>query len=248
MNLVKNAFYLAWMDTKARYKKSILGPFWLTLSNLIGVLGLSVVWGNLLKEDMTTFVPSLSLGLIIWQLIAGVIGDAPTTFVRQANVMRNVAIPTWFFALRALARHFINLLHNLLIVFGVIWYFDLPINFVMLLSIVGLFLVLANLFWFTYLIGILGARFRDIEYLITSVLPILFFISPVIFHADKLPPSMNIIWANPLSYMIEIIRSPFLGKIPALSTYIIVVSILFCGGVLTYFVHARQGKRLAFWI
>ena len=82
MTLFKNALYLAWIDTRARYKKSVLGPFWLTFGNLIGVLGLSVVWANLLKEDMRTFVPSLTIGLIVWQLVAGTIGEGATTFVR----------------------------------------------------------------------------------------------------------------------------------------------------------------------
>ena len=94
MSLLHNAVYLAWADTKARYKKSVLGPFWPTLTNLLGVLGLSLVWASLLKENMSGFVPSLAVGLIVWQLISGVIVDGPGTFARQSAMIRNVAIPT----------------------------------------------------------------------------------------------------------------------------------------------------------
>lgn len=248
MSLLQNAVYLAWADTKARYKKSVLGPFWPTLTNLLGVLGLSLVWANLLNEDLSSFVPSLATGLIIWQLIAGVITDGPGTFVRQAAMIRNVAIPPWFFVSRNLARHLINLLHNLIIIVGVMLYFSTPVNTWSWLVIPGLLLVVFNLFWMLYLLGMLGARFRDIEHLITGVVPMLFFISPVIYRADRLPVGLNLVWLNPLSYFIEAIRTPLLGHPPHANTYPVLCVMLVVGCGLTWFYQRAHGKHLAFWV
>ncbi|QWF70867.1 ABC transporter permease [Methylomonas paludis] len=248
MILLKNAFYLAWTDTRARYKKSILGPLWLTLGNLVGVLGLSIVWATLLKEEMRSFVPSLTIGMIIWQLVAGAIGDGPTIFIRQAGMIRNVAIPAWFFVIRALARQIINLLHNLVIVLGVVWYFDFPVQSITWLALPGLLLVIFNLFWIMYFLGMLGARFRDVEYLINALLPLLFFISPVIFRPDRLPVNMEIIWLNPFSYFIEVVRSPFLGHIPDTKNYVVMLGILLAGTIMTLIFQRLCGKRIAFWV
>lgn len=246
--LLNNALYLAWADTKARYKKSVLGPLWLTLSSMVGVLGLGLVWGTLLEEDMNTFVPSLSIGLIIWFLISGAVGDGATTFIRQSSVIRNVSIPHWFFVIRALARHVINLAHNLVIVLIVVLYFNVELTLNALLVIPGFLLVLANLFWITFFLGMVGARYRDLEYLISSFLPLLFFISPVVFRADRLPENMNIIWLNPLSYFIEVIRKPILGEVPDVKTYVIVVGILAVGCLVTYLFYRLRGHRLSFWV
>lgn len=248
MTLLKNALYLAWTDTRARYKKSILGPLWLTFGNLIGVLGLSVVWANLLKEEMRTFVPSLTIGMIVWQLVAGTIGEGPTTFIRQASIIRNVSIPNWFFVIRSLSRQLINLLHNLIIVVGVVLYFDFPLSAGMWLAIPGIMLVFANLYWMTYLLGMLGARFRDIEYLVNALLPLLFFISPVIFRPDRLPVDMKIVWLNPLSYFIEVVRAPFLGTIPDIKSYFVMFSALLAGSLLTGLLVKLKGRQLAFWV
>lgn len=248
MILFKNALYLAWADTRARYKKSVLGPFWLTFGNLIGVLGLSVVWATLLKEDMRTFVPSLTIGMIVWQLVAGTIGEGPTTFVRQASMIRNVAIPHWFFVIRSLSRQVINLLHNLIIVVGVVWYFDFQLQVETWLALPGIALVLANLYWITYVLGMLGARFRDIEYLVNALLPLLFFISPVIFRPDRLPVNMQIIWLNPLSYFIEIVRAPFLGSVPQASSYLVMFATLIAGAALAATLKKFKGRQLAFWV
>lgn len=248
MRLLQNGIYLAWADTKARYKKSIIGPFWPVLTNLIGILGLGIVWATLLKEDMNTFVPSLTLGLVAWQLISGVLMDGPVCFYRQAGMIKNVAIPAWFFVLRLLARHTINMLHNLVIVVGVIIYFQIPVTATTWLAIPGLILVVLNLFWIMFMLGMVGARFRDIEHLVGSVVPILFFISPVIFRADRLPVSMDIIWFNPLSYFIEVIRAPVLGLVPSVTAYSVMLGLLVAGSVATWAYFKAYGKRLAFWV
>lgn len=246
--LIINAVYLAWADTKARYKKSVLGPFWIVLTNLIGVIGLSVVWAQLFNQDIRQFAPTLAIGLIVWQLIAGVLGVAPGAFCREHHMIRNVALPIWFFAMRLLARHVINFAHNLVIVAGVVWYFDLPLSASTLMVVPALVLVIANLFWVIGLLGMLGARFRDIELAVQSVLPLLFFISPVMLRADRLSAGEAPIWGNPLSYFIEAVRAPLLGHVTHAHAFTVLLALLLCGGLLTWLLIRAQGRRVAFWV
>lgn len=248
MSLIQNAAYLAWSDTKARYKKSVIGPFWPTLTNVFGILGLGLVWGHLLQQDMDTFIPQLTVGLITWQLIAGVLTEAPSTFSRQAGMIRNVAIPSWFFAVRALSKHLINLMHNVVIVVAVMLYYRVPLTEHTWLVLPGLLLVILNLYWLLHGLGLAGARFRDIELLIISVVPLLFFISPVIYRADRLPPSLNVVWLNPFSYMIEAIRTPLLGAAPPTQTWAVLLGMLAVGSTLTWLYQRTQGKNLAYWV
>lgn len=246
--LIINATYLAWADTKARYRKSVLGPFWIVLTNFVGVIGLSMVWAQLFNQDVQEFAPTLAIGLIVWQLVSGVLGDAPGAFSREALMIRNVSLPIWFFAVRLLARHVITFAHNLVIVVGVIWYFDLPLSSASWLALLATVLVIANLFWIIGLLGLLGARLRDIELAVQSVLPLLFFISPVMFRADRLPAGEALIWANPLSYFIEAVRAPLLGHVAHEHTYTVLMILLLAGGLLTWLLLRTKGKRVAFWV
>lgn len=248
MSLIINAAYLAWADTKARYKRSVLGPFWIVLTNLIGVLGLSLVWAQLFNQQMREFVPTVCIGLIVWQLVAGVFGDAPGVYVRESRMVRNVAIPSWFFAIRLLAKHVITFLHNLVIVAGVVWYFELDLGLMALQALPALLLVVANLFWMVCCLGILGARFRDIELAVQSMLPLLFLVSPVLFRADRLPGGMDLIWYNPFSYFIEAVRAPMLGHAAHAGTHAVLVGMLLVGGLLTWTLMRTKGARLAFWV
>ena len=248
MSLIQSASYLAWSDTKARYKNSVLGPLWPTLMTLLGVLGLGLVWGHIMNQDMKVFIPQLTVGLIAWQLISGVLVEAPFTFVRRAAMIRNVSMPAWFFVVRGLVKHLINLLHNAVIVVGVLIYYHVPVTENIWLFVPGLVLVILNLYWIMYALGLIGARFRDIEPLITSVVPLLFFLSPVLYRADRIAPGFNLVWLNPLSYMIEAVRSPLLGFAPHQMTYTVLLGMLLLGGGLTWLLSRTKGKNLAFWV
>ncbi|MEN9502924.1 MAG: hypothetical protein RI964_2209 [Pseudomonadota bacterium] len=246
---LKNAIYLAWMDIQARYKKSAFGPLWLTFGNLISVIGLGIVWGSMLKEDLSTFLPSIATGLITWQFISISISESCDIFIAHAFIIRNVKMPLFFFTSRLIARHLINLMHNTPIIIGVMLYYHLPFNQITLLSLLGIVLVTLNLAWLTFVIGIASARYRDISYAITSFMPILFFLTPIIFRPDHIPGVLRAVADyNPLAHFVSIIRYPILGQVPSLSSYIIVCSILLIGVILTNFVNRKYSRKLAFWI
>ena len=77
--------YMAWSDIRARYKRSVLGPFWITLSTAIGVVGLGFIWSELFKMDRASFIPLLTIGLILWQFMSACIIESTTVFSRQAH-------------------------------------------------------------------------------------------------------------------------------------------------------------------
>lgn len=60
---------LGWQDIRRRYRRSTLGPFWITISMgmLVGVLG--ILYGGLFKVDGTDCVPYLTFGFVIWRLV-----------------------------------------------------------------------------------------------------------------------------------------------------------------------------------
>ena len=114
--MVDVAAYHAWTETMARYRRSALGPFWLVLSTIIGVVGLGVVWSTILHVERAVFVPSLTVALILWNFIAGCIVEASRTFSQQAAIIKNIKVPLFVFSFQLLLRQLINLSHNLVVV------------------------------------------------------------------------------------------------------------------------------------
>lgn len=246
---IENAIYLAWKDLLTRYKKSVLGPFWFTLGNLIGILGLGVIWGAILKEELATFLPSLAIGLVTWFFISGVLIESCTAFTSHGQIIRNVKMPLWFFTTRIMARQTINLSHNIFIVIGILIYYQKLNTSLITLSLVGMVILILNMGWISYVISVLATRYRDIEYTITSFLPILFFISPVIFRPDHIPESIKAIALyNPIAYLIEVIRSPILGTNPESYLYMASSLMLLIGFTIAFWVHKKHTRRLVYWL
>jgi ABC-type polysaccharide/polyol phosphate export permease len=242
------ALFMAWSDTRARYRRSVLGPLWLTLGTAIGVIGLGVLWSALLKADRATFIPSLAVGLIVWQWIAATLTEATGVFVRQSNVIRNLRLPYFLHPLQLVLRHLINLGHNLLIVVVMLAVLAVPVEWVTLMVLPGLALVVLNLAWLVLLLGTLGARFRDIEYAVASFMPLLFFLSPVVFRPDHLGAHAWMVWMNPLSHLIEVVRAPLLGGVPPWFVYAAVCAQLLVGWLVTLALFNARRNRLAFWV
>jgi len=240
--------FMALSDLRARYKRSVLGPFWVTLSTAAGSAGLGFLWSRLMHMDAHTFVPSLTAGLILWQYMSQLIVESTTIFSRQASIIRNLNLPVSIHPLQLLLRHLINFAHNAPVFIVVAFILKLPFSWTMLWALPGLLILTLNLVWIALLFSMLGARFRDLEYLIASIMPLMMFISPVFYRPNYLKVSAKIIWMNPFSHFIEIVRYPLLGEIPPLFVIEVNVALLVFGSIFTLWLFNKKRTRIPFWI
>ncbi|KXK43342.1 ABC transporter permease [Nitrosomonas europaea] len=240
--------FMALSDVRARYKRSVLGPLWLTLGTAVGSAGLGLLWSELLKVEAKTFIPSLTAGLILWQLISGVITESSTLYGRQAAIIRNMSLPLMIHPLQLLFKHLINLAHNAPVYLLVALVLSIPLTASTLWFLPCLLLVALNLFWICMVVSLLGARFRDLEYIIAAVMPLLMFVSPVFYRPNYLPFSEGLIWANPLSHLIEIIRYPLLGSPPPMFVVQTNLVMLLVGGSFALWLFNKKCDRISFWV
>lgn len=241
--------YMAWSDVRARYKRSVLGPFWITLSTSVGVVGLGFIWSSLFRMPAEEYVPMLTIGLILWFFISNCIVESASVFSRQANIIRNLNLPLSVHIGQLLLRHLINLVHNIPLFILVLLIVGLNPGWVALSAIPNFLLVCANLLWMSMLIAILGARYRDIEYFIGMVMPLLMFFSPVMYRPNALPEfGRDIMQFNPLGNLIEIIRYPLLGQSTPLNIYLADIFMLLVGSAITLHLFNSKKNRIAFWI
>ena len=240
--------YMAWSDVRARYKRSVLGPFWITISTAIGVVGMGFIWSELFHMERAVFIPLLTIGLILWQFISACITESTSIFYRQAHIIRNHNLPISIHPAQLLLRQLINLAHNIPLFFVVALLLGGKFDWQSLMCIPGLLLVVLNLYWISLMIGTLGARFRDLEYLITMVMPLLMFLSPVMYRPNALPTFGKYMWLNPITDMIEIIRYPLLGQPTPDFVYIVNIAMLLVGGSVTALLFNAKRNRIAFWV
>jgi ABC-type polysaccharide/polyol phosphate export permease len=240
--------FMALSDVRARYKRSVLGPFWMTLGTAVGSIGLGLLWSELLHMPARDFVPALTSGLILWLFISGVVMESSSVFNRQAAIIRNLSLPLSIYPPQLVLRHMVNLAHNLPIFVVVALFYGVPLNANTLLAIPALVLVVLNIYWVCVVIGILGARYRDLEYIIGALLPLLMFISPVFYRPAYLPFSEKLLWFNPLSHLIEIVRDPLMGQAPPMFVVLTNLGMLVLGMGAAFWLFNGKRNRIAFWV
>jgi ABC-type polysaccharide/polyol phosphate export permease len=242
------ALHFAWTETLARYRRSALGPLWLVLGTLIGVVGLGYVWSILLDIDRDDYIPSLTVGLVTWQFISGSIMEGTGLFARNASSVTNVKLPSFLISMQLMARQLINLTHNALVVLGVLVVYPQHLSPVALLALPGLALVALNLMAVIQIVGYVGARFRDTEPLIAAFMPILFFLSPVIYDSAQLGKAEAVMAFNPIAYYIRIIREPVMGVIPSLTNYLSVGGLTLVVVLVALWLTGTRAHRLPYWV
>lgn len=240
---------LAWFDITLRYRRSMLGPLWLTISTGLMLLGVGPVYAALMKVPLSEFFPHLTLGIIFWQFFTGAINDGCGVFIAAAPFLKQAAYPASLFVWRMLARNLIQLAHTLVLFIPVALWFGLPPSGRMLLLIPGLLIVIVNLHALGITLGCLCARFRDVPQIVSSLLAVLIFLTPVFWLPQFLPPGrLQYVLLNPLAQLLDAVRLPLLGGVPALGTYWFLLCFTCLNIGIAGIVYMLKRRQLVFWI
>jgi len=243
------ALALGWLDIRLRYRGSVLGPFWLTISTGVMIAALGVLYSTLFKISVREYLPFLALSQVLWGFLAALVSEACTTFTDAEGVIRSVRMPFFVFSIRALIRNAIVLGHNIVVIVVVFAIFEVWPGRGALTAIPGLLVWAFDALALTLLLGAFCARFRDIQPIVNSVMQIAFFMTPVIWKPDQLGPSgIEKLAFNPFFDLLEIVRGPILGSHVAATTWLgaIGYSTVLCVIAWAFFVRARG--RVTFWI
>jgi ABC-type polysaccharide/polyol phosphate export permease len=151
------AWALARHDVVARYRGSILGPFWITLSMGLMVLGIGFLYANLFKIALHDFMPFVALGIVVFGTITGIITEGSDTFVQAAGMLSQTSLPMFTFVWRTILRNLVNFGHHLVIIVAVLAIFGYWKVMNVPVAAAGFVLLLLNASWVSMLVGI-GAR------------------------------------------------------------------------------------------
>ena len=239
---------LARMDIRQRYRRSVLGPFWITITMIIWILAVGPLYGHLLGIGSNDFIPYVAMGIITWGLISGVLLDGAGAFVGAENLVRSVKLPYTVHIFRVLQRNLIIFAHNLLAFLPFMVFLGIWPKWTWLAAIPGVLLVLIAAVPTAFLLGTLSARYRDLQQIIASIVQLAFFMTPIFWKAELLKDRAYIADYNPFQMLLEGVRRPIVEGIPPAQTYLRIGVLI----VVLYLVAApffvRYRRRLAFWV
>lgn len=239
---------LGWSDVRHRFSGSVLGSLWITANIALVAGALTLVFAHPLGLHSNRYAPFVVIGLVLWQFIQTTLNEAANVFVAAGETIRHSPMPLCVHVLRLLWRNLIALGHNAVVVIATMLIFR--VGPTALWTLVPALLLLAiTVFWASLFIGLLGARFRDVGQIVTNLLQLLFFLTPIFWPPEAIGAGRNWIVAfNPFFAVIDIVRAPLLG-VPAapLSWPVAAFSAAFAATG-TFIAFAKLRSRVAYWV
>lgn len=234
---------------RLRYRGSMIGPFWQTITTTIMIGSMGFIYAKLFHIDVKDYLPLLTIGLIYWQFVAGMITEGCGTFDVVRGTIQQVKLPFSLHAYRLVYRNILVLGHSFIIVPIVLALFPHPIEWARLIeSVLGGFLTVVNGIAISVLLGMICARFRDVPPIVASVVQVMFFVTPIMWAPSALGSNAWWVVLNPLYAPIDVVRGPLLGQaISAHSWSILIVSTI-ANCTVSFLFFTRFRSRIAFWV
>jgi homopolymeric O-antigen transport system permease protein len=239
---------MGWDDIRQRYRRSVIGPFWITLSMGLFTLVLGVIYSRLFHTDLQTYLPYLTVGYVVWGFMSAAANDSCIAFSDASRVIKQIKLPYSVYVLRVVWRNFIIFLHTIVIYIPMAIIFKIEPNLMTLYEIPGLILVVVNLVWLTTVIAILSTRYRDIQPIVGTVIQLGMFATPIMWKVSALGDDKFVAELNPVYHLIEITRAPLLGMAPEPHSWLVAVGLAVVGSALAVALMVRASRRIVFWL
>jgi ABC-type polysaccharide/polyol phosphate export permease len=243
------AWSLAWHDVVSRYRGSILGPLWITLSMGLMVLGIGVLWGELFRVPLQEFMPFVALGIVFFGTVTTTINEGCETFVQAAGMLSQTSLPMFTFVWRTVFRNLINLGHHVVIVLGVLAYYGLWRTANYPVAALGLVLLVVNIGWISMMVAIISARFRDIPQIVQSITQAAAIMTPVFWLPDRIPERYRLILdLNPFYHLLEAVRAPLMGRSVDPHSYLFLAGMAVVGWLAAFGLFANTRRRIVHYL
>ena len=241
---------LGWQDVRQRYRRSALGPFWLTISMGVMIATIGIVFGQIFSSPIRDYLPFLAIGMVFWAFISAVILEGCTGFIAAEGIIKQLPIPLFVHILRLVWRNIIILGQNLVIIPLTFLAVGKPLFWSSFLSVGGLAILAINLTWMALLLAVLCARYRDLPQTVASILQVIFYLTPIMWMPSLLPQraGVHLLNLNPFYHFLEIIRGPLVGQMPSMTNWLASLGVAIVGWALALAVYGRYKRRIAYWL
>jgi homopolymeric O-antigen transport system permease protein len=263
---------LSIIDIRNRYRRTVLGPFWNVLSMAILITTLGVLWSTIFQQDLRTHVPYFSAGYVTWILIVSNFNDHAQGFASNGAIIRAISLPLSIHIIRPIARNIMVFGHSLIVHVLVMIVTQTPIMefiprpgagplvpvqygyefFSLLLFPVGLVILSLNFIWIGLILATICARYRDVAQVVVALLQVAFFATPIFWNRaviqDNVLADTILAKFNPFFHLVEVVRRPLLGEIPASLTYAVTLGGVAVGFVVAILIYSRYRNRISYWV
>lgn len=203
-------------DLKNKYKRSVLGYLWTMLHPLAMMGVLAIVFSHIMRIPMKDYAVFLFCGLLPWNYFSSTAMMSLSSIRANARLFGQIPVPKYIFVLSIAFSNLFNLLVAIIPLLFIMVVLGRPIPPTVLLFplfIVPIFCVVVGV---SLILAASNVFFDDTLHLTEVALSIVYFLCPVLYQRESLPPKLiEYLVLNPLFCQIEFFRGLFYsGTLP----------------------------------
>lgn len=240
--------FMGWQEIRQRYRRSTLGPLWVTLSTGITIGAMGFIWGHLFGLRSADYLPFITMGWVAWGLFSSIVNEGANSFINSQSFITQMRQPLFIYAILPIWRNIILFFHNIIIYVVVAIIFSVKPTLYTLLIFITLPLAILSLSWVSLLLGALSARFRDVPIIVQNLMTVVFFLTPVIWPQEQLGSLAKYVYLNPLAGILELIRQPLMGSPPSEMAWLVTIGFTIVGWTIAVLFFAKTRSRIPYWL
>ncbi len=237
---------LASEDIVDAHRRTMLGPLWPLLNYLLLVATLVLILGNG-GGDGFSFPAYIASGMLVWLFINDVLTMSVTLFVREAGFVKGTALPISVYVLRQSMVIAIRGAYALIGAIPILLYTGLDFTPALLTVVPALIMLLLAAPATALLLGVAGAYFPDLQFIVTNAMRLLMFITPVFWFQRDMGGLRGVLYHwNPLTHYLEIVRGPVVEGVVPVTSWAVVLPLTAALAVAALLVLGGFNRRIVF--
>jgi lipopolysaccharide transport system permease protein len=217
----------------------------------VQIVTMGLVFGLIFRTEMREYLPFLATSIMLWGFIASTMIDGCSTFISAEAIIKQLRVPHIQHVMRVVWRNIVTASHNVIILPLVFLFYSVTPNWSLLGLVPALIILILNLTWVVWLLGILSARYRDMPPIINSFVTIAFYITPIMWYPKLIANDSLahlLLGLNPLYHWVQIVRLPILGQWPTLENWGLALLSAGIGWTVTLLAYKKYKNMIAYWV
>lgn len=248
-------------EIKARYKRAILGFFWLLINPVSQMLVMGFIFQFFVPVKIDNYFLFLFAGLLPWNFFAQSLTKATPVFYYERNLIKKAKFPKEVLVLSIVLANFFHFLIALILLIIVLIGDKIILEAYDLLSLIeylgrislllpSILILLLFTSAFSLLTASLNVRFRDVNFIVQLGINLLFYGTPIVYTLKLLPEYLQpIFYLNPLTLIIELFQHALLKQsvtVSSLATVSLVMILLMV--YMAFVVFKKENESFDDWL
>ena len=190
-----------------KYKRTILGLFWSLLNPLLLMTTSAFIFANVFNMNLVDFTIHMFVGMSVWSIFATTVHQSSGAMMGNENILKKISVKPIIFPIVSMLAAFIEAIPMIIISYIIVIFFGL-IDFFGIFKVIGILILIAMFsLGLGMMLSIACIKFRDLQYIISVILQIWFYATPILYKGEMLGNKFTfLMYINPMANYLTLIR------------------------------------------